>query len=749
MSVTLSKDGDDVVVHSFGRGDDLQCKDYVREKLGIRREFKKGAPRKTFKSASLVPFIPKDAPKPASWVSPVPDDAPLAPDYGQSTAATFCDAEGRPSFAELRFDHKDGSKHFNPLTLWRLDDGGALEWRLKAPPAPRTLYNLDLITSRPEAVIIQCEGPKCCDAASIIHPEMVATTSLNGAQSSKQNDWTPLTGRTVIQWQDLDEAGQIYVDEVAAILATMPGTTVLRVDAYTLAQVDPLTGGTREPPPKFDAAFAIGKGKGEDGWEIEALRLAALGLVQPVDLATAAKSKPKAQGNGAGNSETKGEIIMVAGIKKRVTDFADLDRRFAILQVFGLPSVYISRPDFIPIQDIDLKRRLDGEVVQTGIDRDGNPIYTSAFKFWTGNAHRHAYRTIEFTSERRPDSVYNFYRGLGVTPEPGCCQKILAHIKEVICSNDEVAYEAMLNLMAWQIQHIGEPSRIIVVLHNPNQQAGKGIVLEEILLKIYGPSGFSPSSMDQILGRFNDSLRGRAFVFCDEVLFSGDLRAANALKALSTTTLKGLETKGLPIIQCPVAVNLWLVSNDETPIHLEEGDARHWILRVNEKRIGDVAYFEALADEIITGGREAFADFLLNRNVKAFVPKRDVPRDNSERRDMILRCLNPYDARAWLWDCATAEKILGMNFTEYGNVSTRGWQEQAIHSFGDLLAAYTAWQGTVRTRVAPRPTPSGNFGEVLGKAGFTIERTSSTRNRALPSADACLKALADAEKWKK
>jgi Family of unknown function (DUF5906) len=308
-----------------------------------------------------------------------------------------------------------------------------------------------------------------------------------------------------------------------------------------------------------------------------------------------------------------------------------------------------------------------------------------------------------------------------------------------------------VNLQRRQIQHIGEPSRIIVVLHNPNQQAGKGIVLEEILLKIYGQSGFSPSAMDQILGRFNDALRGRAFIFCDEVLFSGDLRAANSLKALSTTTLKGLETKGLPIIQCPVAVNLWLVSNDETPIHLEEGDARHWILRISEHRIGDNAYFAALADEINNGGREAFADFLLNRDVKGFVPKRDVPRDNSERRDMIMRCINPYDARAWLWDCATAEKILGMKevISIDGIVSPPSWKEKAIYSFGDLLGGYTAWQASVRTRVAPRPTPSGNFGEVLGKAGLSVKRTETSNKRELPSADNCLKALADAEKWRK
>ena len=106
--------------------------------------------------------------------------------------------------------------------------------------------------------------------------------------------------------------------------------------------------------------------------------------------------------------------------------------------------------------------------------------------------------------------------------------------------------------------------------------------------------GFSPTAMEQIIGRFNDALLGCAFVFCDEVLFAGDLKAANALKALSTTTRKGVETKGLPIISMPIAANLWLASNADQPVHIEGGDARYWILRPSEARIGDHAYFEAL-----------------------------------------------------------------------------------------------------------------------------------------------------------
>ena len=112
----------------------------------------------------------------------------------------------------------------------------------------------------------------------------------------------------------------------------------------------------------------------------------------------------------------------------------------------------------------------------------------------------------------------------------------------------------MLNLMAWQMQNIGKPSRVIVVIRTERHQAGKGLLLNETLLKIYGEAGFVPSSTDQVLGRFNDVIVGRAYVFLDEAMFFGDRRAADAIKSLATTTLHGIETKGLPTIQCPVGL---------------------------------------------------------------------------------------------------------------------------------------------------------------------------------------------------
>jgi hypothetical protein len=436
-----------------------------------------------------------------------------------------------------------------------------------------------------------------------------------------------------------------------------------------------------------------------------------------------------------GQTSKRGSTVRVAGVEKRITSLAELNDRYALLDTPGSASVYISRRDHLPIQENDLKRRLAGEVAQTGVTPNGQPIYASAYTFWTGHAQRHVYRRIAFTNEESSSDTLNLFKGLGVKPREGRCDCILAHIREVICSND--AADAMLKLMAWQMQNVGKPSRVIVVMKTEKHQAGKGALLGETLLKVYGPAGFTPSSTDQVLGRFNDAIVGRVYVFLDEVMFSGDRRSADAIKSLSTATTYGIETKGLPIIQCPVAVNFWAATNHDTAAFIEEADVRYWVVDVSESKVGDTAYFAALMQEIENGGREAFAHHLLNLDVTGFVPLRDVPKNNAAKREMIRRSINPFDARKWIEACCVTHQLIGDNAGD----GWTPWKTGAEHAFHVLANAYTEWQKGVKSPVAPEPTPLGSLGEILTRAGFGSKRTEKARLRVLPDPGDCLAQL--------
>jgi len=455
---------------------------------------------------------------------------------------------------------------------------------------------------------------------------------------------------------------------------------------------------------------------------------------------------------------------VVDGIEKRITTLEELNDRFALLQAKGKPSVYISRADHMPITQDDLRRRLANEAVLTGVKKNGEPIYVPAYKFFTEHARRHVYRRIAFTGKPVPPDTLNLFKGLGVEPCEGCCDLILAHIRDVICSGDAVASDAMLDLMAWQMQNVGQPCRVVVIMKSTAHQAGKGILLGKTLAPIYGSSGFVPAQVEQVLGRFNDALIGCVYVFLDELLFAGDRRAANAIKSLSTTEIHGIETKGLPIVQYPIGVNLWAATNHDVPAFLEERDLRYWIVEVSESRVDDTAYFAALLKEIENGGREAFAHYLLRRDVSNFVPMRDVPNDNAAKLEIIKGSINPYDARKWLEQCCNNRQLIGcvapaQIYDPYPGDNAqmgrpiegggaivpsapdqkwREWIEGEEHPFYVFANAYTVWQQSVRSPVKPEPTPFGSLGEVLTSAGFGVRRSYKGSMRTLPDPDVCL-----------
>jgi hypothetical protein len=211
-------------------------------------------------------------------VTPVPAASPLPPSshytLGQPTARwTYRDASGEVLFYVFRFDRPNGGKDFLPLSLWH----GAIgpRWRRKGVPAPRPLFGLEQLASRPGAPVMVCEGEKSCEAARLVLPEFVVVTSPNGAGSASKADWAPLAAREVVIWPDNDEDGAAYARTVAAFLKNL-GCKVGIIDVSKLIEVD---GGRRSPDRKiagWDAADAV------DEWvDLGKLRDKTLGLASP------------------------------------------------------------------------------------------------------------------------------------------------------------------------------------------------------------------------------------------------------------------------------------------------------------------------------------------------------------------------------------------------------------------------------------------------------------------------------------
>lgn len=218
---------------------------------------------------------PTQATRPA-WcaVLPVPDGAPPPPaahsKHGKpSMRWAYRNEAGQLLCWVYRFEPKDEGerKQFLPLTYCE-DLAGKRAWRWQGLPDPRPLYHLDKLTENAGAPVIVCEGEKAADSATLLFPDAVCTTMLNGAQSPHKSNWQPLAGHVVWLWPDNDEAGRECMKKVAILakdagaqsvevfnlsaFACMPGAGV-DDDVPCLSSAHPLSD-------KWDAADAVANG---------------------------------------------------------------------------------------------------------------------------------------------------------------------------------------------------------------------------------------------------------------------------------------------------------------------------------------------------------------------------------------------------------------------------------------------------------------------------------------------------------
>ena len=89
------------------------------------------------------------------------------------------------------------------------------------------------------------------DAAQILLPNTVAIASPNGAKAADKADWSPLSGREVYVWPDMDDPGLAYAADVVR-LASLAGASVKLISF------------NRSFPKGWDAADALAEGFTEE-----------------------------------------------------------------------------------------------------------------------------------------------------------------------------------------------------------------------------------------------------------------------------------------------------------------------------------------------------------------------------------------------------------------------------------------------------------------------------------------------------
>jgi phage/plasmid primase-like uncharacterized protein len=437
-----------------------------------------------------------------------------------------------------------------------------------------------------------------------------------------------------------------------------------------------------------------------------------------------------------------GMLRKIDGMMKRITTVDQINENFVMVTVPGQASCIAQISDALFITRDDFAARLGDSVIVTGVDKAGLVKVKDASKVWFGDFNRRAANKIVFTSRETDPDHFNLWTGFGVEPQAGCCDLICNHIREVICAKRTVEYEAFIKLLAWQAQNIGRASRIIVTLFSKEQQIGKGVLLEKIMPAIFGLHGVFTQKSDQVFGRFNDLLRGKTYIGLDETCFAGDKKTADSIKSCAASESMAIEGKGLPAVQVPVAVNLYLATNHEHAAHVEKNDARYWILKVSPHRKNDRAYWARLFSEMENGGIEAFLCHLLSLDVSEFIPQRDVPIHNEEHL-ANQRASDPTNPLLWISYCVDNEIWVGSEKWK-GRYSPNGAEKlsQCALPMEDLPggvkmlpafleAAYRSWAEGQGRHVQAATT--GELWKALTKVGFLANKAGGVRHREIPT----------------
>lgn len=167
-------------------------------------------------------------------IAPIPPDAPeIDWSFFRRPPPTqlypYRNAEGDALYYIARWSSTTGEKEIRPVCLTKLHSGRA-EWRLVAPPTPRTLYNLDQLREHEQRCVLVVEGEKAADAATRSFPGHTAVTWSGGANAIDKTDFSPLKGRKIVLWPDADDPGRAAMMRLAEQLTELGAASVLIVD---------------------------------------------------------------------------------------------------------------------------------------------------------------------------------------------------------------------------------------------------------------------------------------------------------------------------------------------------------------------------------------------------------------------------------------------------------------------------------------------------------------------------------------
>ena len=217
-------------------------------------------------------------------------------------------------------------------------------------------------------------------------------------------------------------------------------------------------------------------------------------------------------------------------------------------------------------------------------------------------------------------------------------EKMLYHIKYIVCNGDESCYNYMMNWIAFKLQKPNKKLEVGILLHGL-EGCGKNIFVEIIKELIGEKYIFQTGNIEDLTKGFNSHLSGKLLIIADEVIAYAGYKISDMLKNLITCPTLTITKKGMDGVKEKSFHSMICTTNNENSLRITENERRFFILSVDPAKKGKYSYFKDLINEINNRNSiKCLFDFITARDISNF-DFRQIP-ITELKKDMIVAQLD-------------------------------------------------------------------------------------------------------------
>jgi hypothetical protein len=222
---------------------------------------------------------------------------------------------------------------------------------------------------------------------------------------------------------------------------------------------------------------------------------------------------------------------------------------------------------------------------------------TSVFEFWANLPLLKSivHKVVCYPEVVTTKGVYNTYNRQALGPEIEVDldkfeNEELAVFKEILCKNDDAAWEYVKNWVAVTHQK-PEKKTPNTILFQGGHGSGKSYLIQKLFVDPHGSLGKVVQNQDNVLGKFNAMLGTAYYFFIDEVNNKLDFKDNGPLKFLISEKTLDYERKGVDSVTINSYHQFMLATNHPDIITLDPGDRRVSYFKTSSDYIGRIEDF--------------------------------------------------------------------------------------------------------------------------------------------------------------